>query len=81
MLVLAVLLGLVTIAIDGIVLAKLTLCEGFIKGMFGLLFMPYTFNWGWRHTRSEDLKQTMLMWTAILLALIILILLSVVSTR
>ena len=78
MLVLAVLLVLVAIAIDGIVLVKLTLREGFTKAIFGLLFIPYTFYWGWKHARTEDLKQTMLVWTGVLLALLFMILLSVI---
>jgi phosphoglycerol transferase MdoB-like AlkP superfamily enzyme len=81
MLVLAVLLSLAIIAIDGIVLVKLTLSEGFIKGMFGLLFIPYTFYWGWRHARSEDLKQTMLVWTTLLIGLVVLVALAVSFNR
>ena len=81
MLVLAVLLVLITIAIDGIVLVKLTLREGFIKAMSGLLFIPYTFYWGWKHAREEDLKQTMFVWTGVLLTLLIMILLSVIVTQ
>jgi hypothetical protein len=81
MLVLAVLLSLAIIAIDGIVLVKLTLSEGFIKGMFGFLFIPYTFYWGWRHARSEDLKQTMLVWTTLLIGLVVLVALAVSFNR
>jgi len=77
MLVLAVLLGLVIIAIDGIVLVKLTLREGFLKGLLGLLLMPYTFYWGWKHNNSEELKQVMLVWTGLLIGLVIIIVLAV----
>jgi len=81
MLVLAVLLGLVIIAIDGIVMVKLTLREGFFKGMLGLLFIPYTFVWGWKYSRSEDLEQTMHVWTVVLLVLIVMITLAVIFNR
>jgi hypothetical protein len=81
MLVLAVLLCLVIFAIGVIVLVKLILREGFLKGMLGLIFMPYTFYWGWKHYRSEDLKQTMLIWTALLIGLVIIVALVVSFNR
>ena len=79
MLILAVLLALVAMALDVLVIVKLTLREGLFKGMLGLLFFPYAFYWGWKRRNSEDLRGVMMAWVAVLGALALMIVLAIVS--
>ena len=79
MLILAVLLALVFIGLDALVVIKLTLREGFFKGMLGLLFFPYAFYWGWQRRDNQDLRAIMNAWAATLLALALLLILAILT--
>lgn len=59
-------LGPIIIWVSGIVvLIKLFQKEGFLKGIFGLICMLYTFIWGWQNIKNEELKLKtwMYLWT------------------
>jgi hypothetical protein len=79
MLIVAVLLSLVAIGIYVLVLIKLSLREGLTQGMLGLIFPPYTFYWGWRRVKRENLKVAMITWSAILGFLLLLVVWLVIS--
>lgn len=51
-----------------VVLIKLFQKEGFLKGLFGLICMIYTFIWGWMNIKNEELKlkNWMYAWTAVI---------------
>jgi len=78
--ILAVLLALIAIALQAIVVVKLTLRQGFFKGMLALLFFPYAFYWGWQRRETEDLRGVMHAWAAVLAALALMLLLAVLTT-
>ena len=75
MLILAVLLSLVAVGLFVHVLIKLTIREGFKRGLLGMIFPPYTFVWGWKKYKSEKIRNAMIAWSGILAFLAILVLL------
>jgi hypothetical protein len=46
-----------------IVLFRLFKVGGFLKGLLGLIFMPFTYIWGWIHAKDQNLKTIMWVWT------------------
>ncbi|MBN1149233.1 MAG: hypothetical protein JXA78_18375 [Anaerolineales bacterium] len=81
MMILAVLLALAAMALDALVVVKLTMRQGFLKGMLALLFFPYAFYWGWKRRDTEDLRRVMQAWTATLAALALLTALSMLANH
>jgi hypothetical protein len=69
MLILAVLLSLVAAGLFVHVLVKLTMREGFKHGLIGLIFPPYTFVWGWKKSKTENIRNAMIAWSGILVIL------------
>ena len=42
--------------------------KGFFKGLLGLIFMPFTYVWGWIHAKEEKLTKVMWIWTLLVVA-------------
>jgi hypothetical protein len=51
-----------------IVLFRLFKVGGFFKGLLGLIFMPFTYIWGWIHVKDQNLKNIMWIWTLLVIA-------------
>ncbi len=51
-----------------IVLIRLFKKGGFFKGLLGLIFMPFTYIWGWIHAKEHNLKTVMWIWTLLVIA-------------
>jgi len=54
------------------VLVKLFQNEGALKGILGFICMLYTYIWGWMNAGRLNIKNLMLIWTALIIVLIIL---------
>jgi hypothetical protein len=79
LLVLAVLLSLIAVGVYVHILVKLSMRAGLARGLLGLVFPPYTFYWGWRNARREEIKTAMIAWTAILAFLALLVIYTIAS--
>jgi hypothetical protein len=55
-----------------IVLIKLFQNEGALKGILGLICSLYTFIWGWMNATKLNIKNIMMIWTALIILCIIL---------
>lgn len=55
-----------------IVLIKLFQNEGALKGILGLICGLYTFIWGWMNASKLNIKNIMMIWTALLILCIVL---------
>jgi membrane-bound ClpP family serine protease len=55
-----------------IVLIKLFQKGGLLKGILGLICMLYTFYWGWRNAKAQNLTTVMWVWTGLVVLLIVL---------
>jgi hypothetical protein len=63
---LAMLTGLGSLIIFVIVLIKLFQNEGALKGILGLICSIYTFIWGWMNAGRLNIRNLMLIWTALI---------------
>lgn len=54
-----------------IVLFRLFKVGGLFKGLLGLIFMPFTYFWGWKHSKDQKLGKVMWIWTLLGVATII----------
>ena len=61
-----------------VVLIKLFQKGGFLKGILGLIFMPFTYFWGWKNASKEEYKLKTWMW-AWTIAIILGVVLAVVG--
>ena len=50
-----------------IVLIKLFQTEGALKGILGLICSLYTFIWGWMNATKLNIKNIMMIWTALII--------------
>ena len=50
-----------------IVLIKLFQNEGALKGILGLICSLYTFIWGWMNATKLNIKNIMMIWTALII--------------
>ena len=69
------LFGLVSLAnlvVFVMVLIRLFKAEGALKGILGLICGLYTFIWGWINATKENIKNLMVIWTALILLSIVL---------
>ncbi|HEX8068529.1 MAG TPA: hypothetical protein VF546_01170 [Pyrinomonadaceae bacterium] len=69
---LAMLTGLGSLIIFIIVLIKLFQNEGALKGILGLICSIYTFIWGWMNAGRLNIRNLMLIWTALIILGIVL---------
>lgn len=65
--ILSMLLVLGSVICFVIVLIKLFQTEGALKGILGLICSLYTFIWGWMNATKLNIKNIMMIWTAILI--------------
>jgi hypothetical protein len=70
--VLALVVGLGSLVCAIMVLIKLFQEEGALKGILGLICGLYTFIWGWMNADRLNIKNIMLIWTALIVVGIIL---------
>jgi hypothetical protein len=68
----AILVGIGSLVCFIIVLIKLFQNEGALKGILGLICSLYTFIWGWMNADRLNIKQLMMIWTALILGSIVL---------
>ena len=70
-LILMVLAGLASFIFFIMVLIRLFQQKGALHGILGILCGLYTFIWGWMNADKLGLKQTMIYWTAAIVAEVI----------
>jgi len=58
--------GIVVWVIGIVVVIKLFQKEGVMKGILGLICMLYTFYWGWKNAKEQNLTTMMWIWTGII---------------
>lgn len=58
--------SLVNFVVALIVLVKLFQKEGLMKGVLGLFCMIYTFYWGWKNSKEQNLTTLMWVWTGLI---------------
>lgn len=63
--------GLVSFVVGIVVLIKLFQKEGALKGILGFICMLYTYIWGWRNAKSENLTTIMWIWTGVIIVSVI----------
>jgi hypothetical protein len=74
------LIGLVDLAIFIVVLIKLFQKEGTLKGILGLICALYTFIWGWMHSKELNIRNIMLIWSALIVVNLILYFITIAMT-
>lgn len=70
--ILATLVGLGSLVCFVIVVIKLFQQKGALHGILGILCGLYTFIWGWMESGRLGIKNLMLIWTALIIAGIVL---------
>ena len=70
--ILALLVGLGSLACFVIVLIKLFQNEGVLQGIIGLICGLYTFIWGWMNASKLNIRNLMLIWTVLIVISLIL---------
>ena len=63
---LAIPIGIGSLICFIIVLIKLFQNEGALKGILGLICSLYTFVWGWMNASRLNIKNIMIIWTALI---------------
>ena len=59
--------GLVSFVVGLVVLIKLFQKEGALKGILGFICMLYTYIWGWRNAKEQNITNMMWIWTAVII--------------
>lgn len=59
--------GLVSFVVGLVVLIKLFQKEGALKGILGFICMLYTYIWGWRNAKEQNLTTMMWIWTGVII--------------
>ncbi len=59
--------GLVSFVVGLVVLIKLFQKEGAMKGILGFICMLYTYIWGWRNAKEQNITNMMWIWTAVII--------------
>ena len=65
--ILAMLVAIASLICFVIVLIKLFQNEGALKGILGLICGLYTFIWGWMNAGKLNIRNIMMIWTALLI--------------
>jgi hypothetical protein len=66
------LVALAQLVVFVMVLIRLFQTEGALKGILGIICGLYTFIWGWINATKLGIKNLMLIWTALLVLMIVL---------
>lgn len=70
-------LSVVILLMDIIVLLRVFKKGGLMKGILGLIIPIYTYYWGWKESKAENLSAIMIVWTlAIVLRIVVIFLAS-----
>ncbi len=59
--------GAISFVIGIIVLIKLFQKEGAMKGILGFICMLYTFYWGWKNAKEQNITTMMWVWTGVII--------------
>jgi len=63
--------GAISFVVGLFVLFKLFQKEGIVKAILGFICMLYTFYWGWKNAKEQNLTTVMWVWTGVIVLSVI----------